>query len=106
MVNLRLVISRSLTNRAGSFFKLSSNSPTLLSVVRSAEWIDIEALLLRCWLGGSLKPAPSVSFGIQMLTDENRQTDIEQANHAMYEHKALQLDGASGLTNHRPIHGC
>ena len=67
---------------------------------------DIEALLLRCWLDGSLKPAPSVSFGIQMLTGENFQTDIEQADHAMYEHKALRSDGVSGLTNHRSIHGC
>ena len=66
---------------------------------------DIEALLARCWLDGSVRPAPSVSFGIQMLTGDNFQTDIEQADQAMYEHKALRSDGVSGLTNHRSIHG-
>ena len=40
------------------------------------------------------------------LTGEKFQTDIEQADHAMYEHKALRSDGVSGLTNHRSIHGC
>ncbi|MDB3998193.1 GGDEF domain-containing protein [Litorivicinus sp.] len=66
---------------------------------------DIEASLVRCWLDGSVRPAPSVSFGIQMLTGDNLQTDIEQADQAMYEHKALRSDGGSGLTNHRSIHG-
>ena len=66
---------------------------------------DIEALLARCWLDGSVRPAPSVSFGIQMLTGGNLQTDIEQADQAMYEHKALRSDGVSGLTNHRSMHG-
>ena len=61
---------------------------------------DIEALLVRCWLDGSVRPAPSVSFGIQMLTGGNLQAD-----HAMYEHKALRSDGVSGLTNNRSIHG-
>ena len=40
-----------------------------------------------------------------MLTGGNLQTDIEQADQAMYEHKALRSDGVSGLTNHRSIHG-
>jgi len=66
---------------------------------------DIEALLAQCWLDGSVRPAPSVSFGIQMLTGGNLQTDIEQADQAMYEHKALRSDGVSGLTNHRSMHG-
>ena len=66
---------------------------------------DIEALLVRCWLDGSVRPVPSVSFGIQMLTGGNLQADIEQADHAMYEPKALRSDGGSGLTNHRSIHG-
>ena len=30
---------------------------------------------------------------------------IEQADQAMYEHKALRSDGVSGLTNHRSMHG-
>ena len=66
---------------------------------------DIEALLARYWPDGSVRPAPSASFGIQMLTGDNLQTDIEQADQAMYEHKALRSDGVSGLTNHRSMHG-
>ena len=51
------------------------------------------------------RPAPSVSFGIQMLAGGNLQADIEQADQAMYEHKALRSDGVNGLTNHRSMHG-
>ena len=66
---------------------------------------DMEVLLVRYWLDGSVRPGPSVSFGIQMLTGGNLQTDIEQADHALFEHKSLRPDGVSGLTNHRPVHG-
>ena len=66
---------------------------------------DIDALMVRRWLHDSVRPAPSVSFGIQMLTGGNLQTDIEQADQAMYKHKSLRPDGVSGLTNHRPVQG-
>ena len=45
---------------------------------------DIEALLARCWLDGSVRPAPSVSFGIQMLTGGNfRQISNRQITRCM-----------------------